>query len=366
MTRNLRVLHILETPQFAGTEAHVLTLMQSLDPATVQGALLCRQDSPLHQRALALGFPCHTPATFAQFVRLVRQEAFSVLHAHDGAAKAKAVLAASRAGIVATQHFVQPAYTHRVGWKGALSKAVHRCLNASVSMTIAVSDAVRDAALERAEMPPARITVIPNGILPPVLAAPADVYARLQALGIPLNAPLVCTVSRLSPEKGLVYLLQAIPQVLEVLPEARFLLLGDGAERQALQAEAVRLQVQEAVIFAGFRNDVSDLVSQCRLFVLPSFVEAFGLSLVEAMALARPVVAMRAGGPLEIVLDGETGLLVAPADSSALAEAMLTLLTDPARAARMGEAGLRRMQTRFTADTMARRTEAVYAQCARP
>lgn len=360
----LQVLHILETRQFAGTEAHVLTLMQNLDPDTASASLLCLRGSPLHERALKAGLNCMTAPSMKDFIRLLRSRPFSILHAHDGQAKVKAVLGAQMAmfqgQIVATQHFLSPASTQRTGWKKALSALLHRILNRRVSMTIAVSQAVRDAALSRTEVPASRITVIHNGIAAPPASVPSRLTQTLQGLNIPSSAPIVCAVARLEKEKGLTYLLNAMPQVLSRMPDTRFVIVGDGAERSALEAEAIKLRVDRSVIFTGFRSDVFDLVACCHVFVLPSPAEPFGLSILEAMAFAKPVVAIRSGGPVEIVQDGETGLLAAPADAQSLSGCMLSLLLDAPRAAIMGQSGQRRLHAFFSAETMARSTEAVY------
>ena len=362
-----KVLHYLDTENYAGTEAHVLTLLRSLDRDLYSPALLCRPSTVLHERAQAAGIPCYPGGNLADMVRLLRQERFALIHAHDGNSKLHAVLAArlARTGthVVATQHFVQPAYTQRGGWKGRVAGLVHQAVNGLVAAHIAVSRAVLEAALERREVRETRVTVIPNGIIIPDAVSPATISAKRTELGIPASVPVIATVARLSPEKGIASLLQAVAELRRSSPKFHLLIIGEGDLHSRLETEAATLNLQEHIHFLGFRPDVLDWVASSDIFVLPSLAEPFGIALVEAMALSKPTVAVCIGGPLEIVENGVTGLLVPPADPHSLAQAIQRLLEHPEQARTMGQAGQRRAAEHFSAAAMARRTEAVYQNC---
>ena len=362
-----KVLHYLDTENYAGTEAHVLTLLRSLDRDLYSPALLCRPSTVLHERAQAAGIPCYPGGNLADMVRLLRQERFALIHAHDGNSKLHAVLAArlARTGthVVATQHFVQPAYTQRGGWKGRVAKSIHYAVNGLVTAHIAVSRAVLEAALERREVRETGVTVIPNGIIIPDAVSPATISAKRTELGIPASVPVIATVARLSPEKGIASLLQAVAELRRSSPKFHLLIIGEGDLHSRLETEAATLDLQEQIHFLGFRPDVLDWVASSDIFVLPSLAEPFGIALVEAMALSKPTVAVCIGGPLEIVENGVTGLLVPPADPHSLAQAIQRLLEHPEQARTMGQAGQRRAAEHFSAAAMARRTEAVYQNC---
>ena len=365
-----KVLHYLDTENYAGTEAHVLTLLRSLDRDLYSPALLCRPSTVLHERAQAAGIPCYPGGNLADMVRLLRQERFALIHAHDGNSKLHAVLAArlARTGthVVATQHFVQPAYTQRGGWKGRVAKSIHYAVNGLVTAHIAVSRAVLEAALERREVRETEVTVIPNGIIIPDAVSPATISAKRTELGIPASVPVIATVARLSPEKGIASLLQAVAELRRSSPKFHLLIIGEGDLHSRLETEAATLDLQEQIHFLGFRPDVLDWVASSDIFVLPSLAEPFGIALVEAMALSKPTVAVCIGGPLEIVENGVTGLLVPPADPHSLAQAIQRLLEHPEQARTMGQAGQRRAAEHFSAAAMARRTEAVYRRCLPP
>ena len=365
----LKLLCYLDTASYAGTEAHVLALLCSLDRTRVDPALLCRFGTVLHARATAAGITCCPAGSAVSLARLLKREQFALIHAHDGNSKLAAVLASllARTGtqVVATQHFVSPAYTLRPGLKGRIARAVHCLVNRRLAAQIAVSQAVADAARSRREVQNFRTVVIPNGILIPGPVSPETVQARRTEISLPPSAPLLATAARLAPEKGITYLLQAVA----ALPPSNFLpqlaVIGEGDLRDTLQAEAATLGIASRVHFLGFRTDVLEWVAASDVFVLPSLAEPFGIALVEAMALGKPAVATRAGGPCEIVDDGVTGLLVPPADPAALALAIQHLLDDPEQAAEMGHAGALRAAEHYSADAMARRTEDVYFSCLR-
>jgi glycosyltransferase involved in cell wall biosynthesis len=147
-------------------------------------------------------------------------------------------------------------------------------------------------------------------------------------------------------------------------PGALCLNAGAGSQQLPIQQQIQLASLERNVQLLGFRNDVPSLMAAADVFVLPSLVESFGLVIVEAMALGRPVIATSAGGPLEIVVHEETGLLVPPANPQALAQAILRLLANPAQARQMGAAGQARARQRYTAERMAKETLAVYQNAA--
>lgn len=166
-------------------------------------------------------------------------------------------------------------------------------------------------------------------------------------------SPVVGTVSRLSPEKGVEYFVQAAYDILRELPETRFLVVGDGPLRSELEARAPHPQMR----FVGAQENVADWLNDMDVFVMPSLAEAFGLAVVEAMACELPVVASDVGGLREIVVEGATGLRVPPRDSVALARGVLELLRDNARREAFGKAGRARVQEKFTLERQAREME---------
>lgn len=176
----------------------------------------------------------------------------------------------------------------------------------------------------------------------------------------PDGTRVIGTVGHLSAHKGHRYLLRAMRDVYQIERQARLVIVGEGKLRADLEAEAAALGLGDVVCFAGFRHDVLALIRGFEIFAFPSTQEALGTSILDAMALCKPVVATLAGGIPETVQDGITGLLVPPSDPRALAEALCTMLQRPERARRFGEAGRRHVEKHFTAERTGAATLRVY------
>ena len=231
--------------------------------------------------------------------------------------------------------------------------------NRIVDEVICVSEAERRVA-EGYGFRKDRLTVIHNGIVSPSrTAAPAQQQPR-QRLGLREDAVVIGTVSRLERRKGIAYLVSALARIRRDCPSAVLLVVGDGRMRQDLERLALDLGVRDRVVFTGALPDPTAALEAMDIFALPSIQEALPMAILEAMAMAKPVVATTVGGIPEAVVHGETGLLVPPKDDASLASALLVLARNPARRQEMGARGRARFEALFTADLMARRTLEVY------
>jgi glycosyltransferase involved in cell wall biosynthesis len=160
--------------------------------------------------------------------------------------------------------------------------------------------------------------------------------------------------------KGIPYFLDAATVLAERFPDVCFLVVGDGAIKRELEEQACRMGLGQRIAFTGFRSDVPELLSEAAVSVLPSLSEGTSNTLLESMAAGIPVIATRVGGNPEVVEDGVSGLLVPPRDSAALAAATARLLEDEALAARLGEAGMRRVSELFSIEGSVHETEHLY------
>jgi hypothetical protein len=221
-----------------------------------------------------------------------------------------------------------------------------RALVSGVDRFLAVSREIATELVEDLGWPSEKVEVTYNAVDVERAAVPAPPGLRAQ-LGGSETRPLVLTPARLNAQKGHDALLEAIAEV----PEALFLLAGDGPDRERLEARTVELGVAERVRFLGRRPDVPQLLAACDVFALPSLYEGSSLAVLEAMAAGIPIVSSAIGGTEELIEDGRSGLLVPPGDAPALAAAMRRLLEDPqlredfaGRARERVDAGLRREQ----------------------
>ena len=256
-------------------------------------------------------------------------------------------------------------YRWMLGPKRLAYRLLYRLGARWVAGLIAVSDEVETAILE--EIGPIRdkITVICNGVDNARYARPADRAGVRRALGLPDDARLLALVGTMKPQKGHRFLIEAAREVVPHCTALHILFVGDGAARAELEARAAASGIGEHIHFLGNRSDVPDLLAACDLFVLPSLWEGLPMALIEAMASGLPVIASEVSGTRQVVIPGETGLLVPPGDVPALRAAMIAMIENPARAAAMGAAGRRRVEAAFSASKQAAEHAALYHQAAR-
>lgn len=242
-----------------------------------------------------------------------------------------------------------------------------RLLLSRARNVIAVSEAVAESARIAGIAARLRLQVVRNGVdlsRFDITRLPSRVEAR-QALNLPLDVPVALCVARLSPEKDVGCFLEAAALVVNHIPDARFLVAGDGPLRGELEQQVERLNLTGCVTLLGEVTDIPRLLPAANVFCLPSREEGLSLAAIEAMAASLPVIATRVGGLPEVVADGETGILVPPQDAAALADVISTLLTEPERSQRMGDAGRARAMAHFNEATMLSQTETVYAEALR-
>jgi glycosyltransferase involved in cell wall biosynthesis len=254
-------------------------------------------------------------------------------------------------------------HTYSAGPKARAAQSARTLVEAwtrsRADMAIADSRALADAVVATGA-DPGRVTVIHNSVDPFSLRAEATAGERPAA---PKGGPLVGTLGRLEPVKGLDVLLDAVPLVAEAVPGARFLLAGGGPEREALAARVASDPVlSERVTLLGFVPSAPAFLGMLDCYCLPSRSEGFNTTILEAMALDVPVVATDVGGTREAVFDGETGRLVPSADPAALSAALIGLLADEASRLRMAEAGRALVEAEFTVARMVERTLEVDAR----
>ena len=241
----------------------------------------------------------------------------------------------------------------------SLSRWKHR----QVDCYIAASEAIRQMLLADG-VPEDRTVTVHEGIdVEHVQAAPpVNIH---EAFWLPHQAPVVGNVAALVPHKGQRHLIEAARLVVRDIPDVRFVILGEGELREQLERQIREYHLEKHVLLPGFRIDVLGCIKGFDLFAMSSVTEGLGTSLLDAMACSRAIVATRAGGIPEVVEDGVTGILTAPRDHAAMAQAIVRLLGDAQARERMGAAGLARVQEHFTVDRMVAQTAAVYSRVAR-
>jgi glycosyltransferase involved in cell wall biosynthesis len=291
--------------------------------------------------------------------RVLKQLRPAVIQAHDPHAVAMAATALSiasptpRPPLIATRRIEYPIARNSFSrWKYS-----------QVNCFIAISGAVRDRLMADG-IPRARIEVVHEGVdVDRVAALPTgNVHAMLF---LPTRAPVVGTIGALVAQKDHHTLIEAAALVIRQVPDVRFVVLGEGELRPALEDQIRHRHLERHVFLAGFRADVLELMKDFDVFALSSTHEGMCTSLVDAMAARKAAVATAVGGVPEVVADGETGFLVPARDHQALADRVVYLLKHESVRRRMGDAALARARDRFTVERMVEGTSGVYARLVR-
>jgi len=369
----LRVVHVQKATGIGGSEQHLLTLLTRFDPEEVTPHLLVLEDSTRPARTFlarieraglsyeVLPISGHLdPLLPLRLVRTFRRHRPDLVHTHLLHADLYAIPAARLAGVpavVSTKHADDP---FRRGVVGRADAAIARLTD----RIIVISDHLKGFYRDVEGIPTDKLLRIYYGL--DDHGPPADPTVVRREFGIDAGVPLAGVVARLEEAKGHRQLLAAFGRLRADLPAARLVLAGSGQQEQALRAQSAALGLDDAVIFAGFRDDVDRVLAAVDLLVVPSLHEGFGLVLLEAMRAARPIVATAVSAIPEILVDGLNGLLVPPGDEAALAAAMASLLRDPERRAAMGAAGRARLRAAFSVEAMVRSTVELYQAVAAP
>ncbi len=298
---------------------------------------------------------------FVQLLALCRRERFDLVATHTSKGGFLGRLAARLGGVPHIVHHAH-GFAFRECHRPMVSRlyvALERLASRACDSIISVSEEHRQAAIRERVTSPNRIQTVLNGIdLRPFQGA--DPRRARRRLGFQESDLLLAVASRLAPKKGVEYLIRAMPAVLASFGTGQLVIFGEGPMKAELRQEAERVGVAQRVHFPGFRHDIPELLGAFDVILQPSLSEGLSVSVLEAMAAGRPLIVCDIQGNREVIQNGETGLLVPPANSAALAEAILKVLGDPVLARRLGENAARVCRARFSEQRMVEQTLAIY------
>jgi glycosyltransferase involved in cell wall biosynthesis len=346
-----------------GSERHVLELLPALRERGFEVSFLGLDDTrnapdafyeALRVRDVPFArLPCPRdvdPRLARRVRKAVRDVGPDVLHTHLIHADVYGALARGSATLVSTKHNDDP-------FRSGRARHLETLLTRRATLVVCITEALSRFNRDVVGLPAAKLRVVHYGLDEP----PAS-WGPPGGPELPADAPVLLAITRLVPQKGVDIAIAALVRVRERHPDTRLVVLGEGPLQAELGELAARLGVADAVSFPGRVGDVSWWLRRASLLVHPARWEGFGLALLEAMLCARPIVATAVSSIPEIVVDGETGVLVQPDDAAALAEAVSGVLDDPARGASLGAAGEARARAEFSVAGMADRTIAVYEE----
>jgi glycosyltransferase involved in cell wall biosynthesis len=366
----VRVVEVLATGTNGGAQEHLQSLLTRIDLSRYEASVVSLSPGSAVRKLQRAGIqvvviddPDDAVAVGALAVHLaaVRPD---VIHNHMYRAElvgTRAAIALEKIGL-RRPYVVSTVHSSRV--RSAEDREQLRRLTPHMDRLIAVSHAMEQKIADEGR-DTAPVTLVYNGVDLDRYEHQEPCCTLRDEYGMEPGSHIVGVVARLEPEKGHATLLTAWPTVLRSVPNAYLLVVGEGSRREALEQQAAELRIAHRVVFTGRRDDVPAVTAALDVAVLPSYREAQGLTVLEAMALSRPVVASNVGGIPEMVEDGVTGLLVPPGDPDALAAAVVRLLLDHSLADTIARAGHDLVHDRFCVELMVKAIETIYDEGAR-
>ena len=358
-----RVIWIIDSLGPGGAENITLSLMKNFDKEKFDlrvCVLQVREGNPIAKKLEQDGIPVDLvsvptlrhPANLPKIISYLLKHHPQVVHTQLEFSDILGSVGAKLLGIpsVSTLHtvgLINLAEDQSAHWRNEL---MWFCQRHFMSRVIAVSNDTRSFHIKEGRLPKGKVITLYNGI---DLAFYKDIsQTQLEAvkasLGLPFDAAVLLTVAVLREQKGIQYMIKAMPTILETVPNLYYLVIGDGEYRQTLENLTRSLGLDEHVRFTGHRSDIPELLATSDFFVLPTLTEALPTVLMEAMASKKAIVASNVGGIPELVTDGVNGLLIPPANPSELSKTCLHLVQNEALRNKMASAGLSIVKKQFT------------------
>jgi sugar transferase (PEP-CTERM/EpsH1 system associated) len=351
----------------AGAEKVVYSIVRNLSKERFSFSICCLDcTGELGEHLIKEGFevislnrkPGVDFSLIRKLIKILKDRQIDIIHAHQYTPyfyAATAAILSARPKVIFTEHGRhQP---DRIRPKRAI---YNQFLNLFSDRITGVSNFSKDSLVKYEKLPARKIKVIYNGISLEEFKISLDREAKRKELGIDQDEVVMGMVGRFDPIKNQLMLLRAFSEVLKHISGTKLLLIGDGPLKEKCKKFASELGIGDRVVFLGWRRDVLELLRTLDIFVLSSLTEATSLTLLEAMAAGLPVIATDAGGNPEIIMNDRTGILISLGNYREFAKAMVSLIEDPEKRKRMGEAGIRRIKALFSIDRMLKEYEDLY------
>lgn len=376
----IKVLHVHTLPIVSGSGINTYLTMKRTPSDRFEVSLACAPGGMLNHIVRGNGMtvrevrnmvqplhPVKDLLALVELVRILRREEITIVHTHNSKAGFLGRLAGRIAGTPVVVHTVHGFSFHDgESWtRRVLFKKMERLAARWADHMIYISQPMIDWAEREGILNEGAYSKIYSGIDLEAFRkyGHAEEGRLRRELGLGMKDRVIGFVSKLWEGKGHTVALKAMVSVLKRCPETRLLLVGEGALEPTLRELAREYGIEASVIFAGFRTKIAEITALCDFCILPSFYEGMGRVLLEAGASGKAVVATQVGGIPDVVVQGETGILIPPGEPEALAEAMVRLLNDRELCRRMGENAGRRIGEKFDAKTMVDKIVAVYDTC---
>jgi len=352
-----------------GLQQVVVNLCRSIDRSKFDISVLCLRDlGEFVPDVENLGLKVHyLPQkengtdyfSFLKVAKILRQEKIDVIHTHNTQPFVDGTIGAMLAGVKTVVH---TDHARSFPDKGRYMFA-EWLMSHYAFKVVGVSDHTSTNLTKYEKISPKKIMTIENGIDGSRFEVKIDRDKKRREIGIKNDGPVIGLGVRLAEQKGITYLLQAMPRVIQSFPDITLVIVGDGDLKTGLQDEAAQLGLQDNVLFLGPRLDIPELLQLFDIYVLPSLWEGMPMVLLESLASGCPVIATDVGGVSKVINHGENGLLVKSKSPQQLAEAIMSLLSNSTLREQFAVRGLEIFKSKFSSDIMTRSYERLYQRC---
>jgi glycosyltransferase involved in cell wall biosynthesis len=353
---------------FSGTERHLFELVRRIDKAAFKPFVVAFQGSEFLRRRMA---DIGVPLRILDISRIYGARPLKLLF------ELRSFIRRENIGIVQTFHTKADLYGIALARLSGVPVIIssrrdlafdrtskefygYKLLNRYVDRILCVSEKVREFVMREENIEAQRCAVIHNGIETANFARHIDPQRERLELGIGPHVRVVGMLANFNPIKGHQFFLEACPRILRSAPDTVFVLAGLGPTETAMRRKAGELGVEARVRFVGHNEDISKILSVMDILVAPSLSEGFSNTILEAMYMEKAVIATRVGGNPEVVIEGETGILIEPGRSHEIADAVIRLLCDQSQILRLGNNARALIERRFLIQHMVDRTECLY------
>ncbi len=382
MRGEVRILNIITRLNIGGASSHTINLTERLNSNGFRSVLASGVESEREGNMIDLAHRkgieppimshlrrdvsiCRDVAAVVQLYLLIKKHSPHIVHAHTTKAGTLGRIAAWLAGVPVIVFTLHGSYFY--GYFSRAKTRMFTCIERLLSLVsdriIAVSDQERREIIEQKIGTEDKVIKIPLGLeLDDLFTCDPKKGILRSELGIEPGRKLIGIVARLVPIKGHRFFLDAARLVLQSCPDLLFLIIGDGELRQELEEYASSLGIAENIVFLGFRRDLPTIYADLDIVALSSLNEGLPVSVIEAMAAAKPIVATCVGGVPELLDEGRHGIIVPPSNSEKLANGILEILDNPEMGGRMGELGRKAAMERYTIDTLVENITDLYQQ----
>ncbi len=369
----LKILFVIDNLEFGGGERVFAQIINGLSSERYETFLASNPSEELYQsitnkevHCIPLDFSKRINLSlFIKLTKIIKDERIDIVHCQGGRSNFYARVATKLSG---SAKYISTIATPVEGYNVSFFRKIFYCFldrftERFVDQFIVVSDILKKRMIIEHKIPPEKVAKIYNGIEIHHYS-PNEEHEHSNKIrnefNLNTNVIIVGAIGRLVWEKGFEYLIKCLRDVLKEQTEVKAMFVGDGPLRKNLEVLSSQLGIEDKTIFAGFRSDIKEILSAIDILVIPSLLEGFPMVTLEAMAMAKPIIATHIGGITEQISDGVEGVLVPPRDADALAKAIKKVIENKELAHSLGSAARKRVEKEFTVEKMIIETEKVY------